>query len=208
MPLAETILQRVLLFIPVLFSLSVHEWAHARVAYALGDSTAKDMGRMTIDPTAHIDVVGTLALPLLGIPFGFAKPVPVNPMRFHPGVSAPFGMLLTAAAGPLSNLVMGIVSFALLLAGHRLHAFPPGDLVFEALLERCVVINAALAVFNLLPIPPLDGSRIVDGIIPSEHSGAWRTAGFAVVVATALSLVIVGGSWLAGFEQRIGYIAR
>ena len=99
-----------MILIPLLLSLTVHEWAHAWSAYRLGDDTASMQGRLTLNPIAHIDPVGTLVLPLLGIPFGWAKPVPVNPTRFRRGVNMSTGMIITAAAGPLSNVVLALLS--------------------------------------------------------------------------------------------------
>src|SRR4051812_47199579 len=105
MRLSDLLLDRAVAFIPVLLSLTVHEWAHAWTAWRLGDDTAKMLGRVSLNPVDHIDPVGTLLLPLLGVPFGWAKPVPINPVRFHGNVSMAMGVLLTAAAGPISNLL-------------------------------------------------------------------------------------------------------
>src|SRR5687768_7374424 len=101
---------RVMILIPLLLSLTVHEWAHAYSAYRLGDDTAEREGRLTLNPIAHIDPLGTLLLPLLGIPFGWARPVPVNPTRFRRDVSMRSGMMLTAAAGPASNVVIAVLA--------------------------------------------------------------------------------------------------
>ena len=96
--LLHTVLERGLFLIPLWISLGVHEWAHARAAYALGDDTAQKLGRMTLDPLAHLDPIGTVLLPLCGIPFGWAKPVPVEPTRFRASTTMTRGMLLVAAA--------------------------------------------------------------------------------------------------------------
>src|SRR5215471_12296793 len=96
--------------VPLLLSLTVHEWAHAWSAYRLGDDTAAKLGRLTLNPIAHIDPIGTLILPLLGVPFGWAKPVPVVASRFRRGVNMTTGMMITAAAGPLSNVVLAVLS--------------------------------------------------------------------------------------------------
>jgi Zn-dependent protease len=196
MTLSQQILWRAMSLIPLLLSLSVHEWAHAFAATRLGDTTAKDQGRLTLNPLAHVDVVGTLALPLLGIPFGWAKPVPVEPTRFRSDVSMARGMLVTAAAGPASNLVLAALCAALLFAaGHVLQGFPPRFEVLAVLLERGVVLNVALAVFNLLPIPPLDGSRVVDALVPFEHRVTWRrvsmVAGVLLLLFLALPLMAI-----------------
>ena len=122
---SEVILGRILLFIPLLLSLTVHEWAHAWSASLLGDKTAESQGRLTLNPLAHMDLIGTVMLPLLGVPFGWAKPVPVNPARFNRKISMAKGMLLTAAAGPASNVVLGLICLGRIstsgLSIHRQH---------------------------------------------------------------------------------------
>lgn len=198
------ILPRAALFIPVVLALTVHEWAHARVALELGDDTALRHGRLTLNPLAHLDLVGTVLLPLLGVPFGWAKPVPIDPTRFRPEVTMEKGLLLAAAAGPLSNLVLAMASAAgLKLAGG---AAPPA---VEFLLSRSVAINLALAFFNLLPIPPLDGSRIADGLIPFAWRGAWNrfsSAGAVILVALFLVPQLFGlgiGGWVMDLSSRL-----
>jgi Zn-dependent protease len=176
----------VLYIIPVVLSLSVHEWAHAYAAAMLGDDTARERGRLTLNPLAHVDVVGTLALPLLGIPFGWAKPVPVEPTRFRAGVSMSKGMLWTAAAGPLSNVVLALFCALALRAVRGALPLPAGAAFVSVLLERGMLINGSLAVFNLLPIPPLDGSRVVDAFVPFEHRATWRWIGTAIAVVLAI----------------------
>src|SRR5580700_1620810 len=112
------LLERILGLIPLILSLTVHEWAHAYSAFRLGDDTAARMGRMTFNPIPHIDPFGTILCPLLGIPFGWAKPVPVNPTRFRRDVSMRTGMMITAAAGPISNLLLAVlcsVAYGMLL---------------------------------------------------------------------------------------------
>lgn len=154
--------------------MSVHEWAHARAAWALGDDTAKREGRLTLNPIVHIDLLGTL-LPLMGVPFGWAKPVPVNPARFTRNVSMRTGMMITAAAGPFSNLVLALLATALLFL---LRLFAPGVLTSThgvlPLIGHAVIVNLALAAFNLLPLFPLDGSRIVDGLMPYRLRATWE----------------------------------
>jgi len=165
-----------MILIPLLLSLTVHEWAHAWSAYRLGDDTASMQGRLTLNPIAHIDLVGTLVLPLLGIPFGWAKPVPVNPTRFRRGVGMSTGMVITAAAGPLSNVVLAFLSA---VAFGLIGRFSPETLThtmgISSLLTMLIVINVSLAIFNLIPIPPLDGSRVVDGLIPYGWRPLWES---------------------------------
>ncbi len=169
----DWLLARLALLVPLVLSLTVHEWAHAFSAYRLGDDTAKRQGRLTLDPLRHIDPIGTILLPLLGIPFGWAKPVPVNPLRFRRGVPVRSGMILTAAAGPLSNVVLALI--VALLYGLLLRfgaTFVP--VAAAELLLAIIMVNVALAVFNMLPIPPLDGGRVVDGLVPARYAKYWE----------------------------------
>jgi len=186
---------RVMLLVPVLLSLSVHEFAHAWAAHKLGDDTAAQLGRLTVNPIAHIDPVGLL-LPLLGVPFGWAKPVPINIARFYPNVNVRTGVMLTAAAGPLSNLLLAFAATLVLALLARLGAAAEGGAVAE-LIGTLVFINLVLALFNLLPVPPLDGSRIVDGLCPEALRPAWNA--FSRLGPLALILVLVAPLFL-GFS--------
>jgi Zn-dependent protease len=171
---SSDLLRTIVLYIPVQLSLSVHEWAHARVAFALGDDTAAREGRLTLNPIVHMDLLGTL-IPLMGIPFGWAKPVPVNPARFRRGISMRNGMMLTSAAGPLSNVALAILCVVLLAILNR--ALPDafdGMRAVQSLLGYAVIVNLSLAAFNLLPVYPLDGSRIVDGFVPYQWREGWE----------------------------------
>jgi Zn-dependent protease len=178
MSLDEILWSRLTYLVPLLLSLSVHEWAHAWSAMRLGDDTAARLGRLTMNPLAHIDALGTLLLPLLGVPFGWARPVPINPTRFRRNVSMRMAVLLTAAAGPLSNLGLAALCATLMGLAYR---FSPMLLVAQPalaqLLQIGVFLNVVLALFNLLPIPPLDGSRIVDALMPDRGRPAWDAFG-------------------------------
>jgi Zn-dependent protease len=178
---------RFLLWVPLVLSLTVHEWAHAASAKLLGDDTAERMGRLSLNPLHHIDPIGTLLLPLLGIPFGWAKPVPINPVRFRAQVGMGTGIMLTAAAGPVANLLLAVTTAGFVGILTRIY---PSILPEPAmpLISAFVVLNTLLAFFNLLPIPPLDGSRIVDSFIPGIFRPVWDA--FAQYSAIVLAAVI------------------
>ncbi len=151
-----------LLTLPViLITLSLHEMAHGFVAYKLGDPTAKYAGRLTMNPLKHIDPLGFLAMLLIG--FGWAKPVPIDSRYFKKPRS---GMALVAAAGPFSNILLGFLCAGLLVLSVILHlkfALLPEKIfyVLYTLLQYFVIYNVFLCIFNLIPVPPLDGSKIL-----------------------------------------------
>ncbi len=139
----------------------IHELSHGWVAYKLGDNTAKNQGRLTFNPIAHIDLIGMIMILVFG--FGYAKPVPVNMRNFKNPKS---GMALTALAGPLSNLILAFLSVFIYYA---IPSYNEGILSYIAMFFwYSAVINVSLAGFNLLPIPPLDGSKILAGILPNK----------------------------------------
>ena len=157
--------------VPVILSLSVHEFAHAWTAKKLGDDTAEQAGRLTLNPAAHIDPLGTLLLPLLltmqGFPpFGWAKPVPTNPTRYNRRWSMWKSNMLVAAAGPLSNLLLAFGCSLLdsLLVHTGVKTNMPEALVI--LLARLFDTNIALFVFNMIPVAPLDGQSVLAGLLP------------------------------------------
>lgn len=162
----DTLLFRLIAFV---IAFSVHEWAHAMAAWRLGDPTAKEEGRLTLNPLAHVDPFGLLMI-LFG-PFGWAKPVPFNALYFRG--NRRLGIVLVAAAGPLSNLVLAFVFGWLVVHADRIplvHAGPPwlAELVVNVF-AYSLLINAALVVFNLLPIAPLDGAKIVRFLFPYKY---------------------------------------
>lgn len=146
----------------VLPSLTIHEFAHAWTAYKFGDNTAKSMGRLTLNPIAHIDLFGTILLPLL-IHFGYAKPVPVNFSVLTRGQ-----MLLVAIAGPVSNILLATILAILYHVLKVLHVEDIPKLHFFLLLG--IQLNIVFAIFNLIPIPPLDGSRVVYASLKSPQA--------------------------------------
>jgi Zn-dependent protease len=185
-----------MLLVPWILSLSVHEWAHAWSAYKLGDDTASREGRLTLNPISHIDPFGTIIAPLLGLPIAWAKPVPVNPLRFRRDVTMKAGMMITAAAGPISNLILAVALAVLygLMIRFGMPVDPKGAAYF--LIVNTILLNVSLMVFNFIPIPPLDGSRIVDGLLPYRLRPQWeqfQRFGFLVLLA----LVFFGSSLLA-----------
>ena len=160
-------LTRLLYVVPaIILALTIHEYAHARVAYAFGDSTARDAARMTLNPFKHLDIVGALMLIFVG--FGWAKPVPINPWYFGPNRKQ--RILWVSLAGPASNILQALLGTGLMaLMWHFVH--DPGIFGFYLfnLLSYYVQINLSLAVFNLIPIPPLDGSKILASLLPDRY---------------------------------------
>ncbi len=152
----------------LLTAFPIHEYAHGYIAYKLGDDTAYLQGRLTMNPLAHLDLIGSLCMLLCG--FGWARPVPVNPVRFKK-TSMKTGMALVALAGPLSNIIISFISYALYKTFFYLSYIANSEVMFyltEVMSIICTV-NIGLAVFNLIPIPPLDGSRIAFAIIPEKY---------------------------------------
>lgn len=187
--------------LPFLMAVVFHEWAHGYVAKRLGDDTASVMGRLTLNPLAHVDPVGTVALPALllftGAPFlfGWAKPVPVSFGRLH---NPRRDMVLVAMAGPVMNLLLAVASAGVyvLLIRHLsgMPEVPAGGLrVAEPLAHMANLslhLNIVLAVFNMLPLPPLDGGRVAVGLLPRELG--WRLAqlepyGFLIIMALLMT---------------------
>ena len=167
-----TLVQRLaVLVLPVILAITVHEAAHGYVADRLGDRTARMLGRITLNPLRHIDPIGTVLLPLgmyalTGFMFGWAKPVPVNPRNLG---NPRRDMAIVAVAGPLSNLVMAVLwSIAILVGGWLLpvSTWVGAPLVFMG--AAGVLINVILLVLNMIPLPPLDGGRVLVGLLPAK----------------------------------------
>ena len=163
MPDFQTLL---IYIIPLLFAITLHEAAHGWIASKLGDHTARMMGRVTLDPTKHIDPIGTIAIPLVlllsssGFIFGWAKPVPINFNALRNGKN---GMIWVALAGPGANIVMAVCWLFVMIIAINMN--------IAVLIEMGrigILVNCILAVFNLLPIPPLDGSRVISALLPNR----------------------------------------
>lgn len=182
--------------IPLILAVTLHEAAHGYAALMMGDDTASRMGRISLNPLRHVDPFGTVILPGLllafgGVMFGWAKPVPVNFARLH---RPRLGMIVVAAAGPGMNLALAVIS--VLLAIHVLPLVPKeiqGWLLLN--LDNAIYFNLLLAVFNMIPIPPLDGGRVLVGVLPRHL--AWRVArlekaGMLILLAALFLLPMLG----------------
>lgn len=192
----ETIRQIVLVMVVLIPSVILHEISHGAAALAFGDDTAKRAGRLTLNPLPHIDTFGTVLLPALlafttGAAFGYAKPVPVNPARMRR--PRDHG-LVVSLVGPVVNIVLA-VGTALVLRGlvsQTGRPLPGGPLVLR-LLFLFGAINVVLAAFNLLPIPPLDGSAVVERFLPRRWLGAWHhLRRYSMLVILAVVLLLPG----------------
>jgi Zn-dependent protease len=180
-------------------SLPFHEFSHALAAYRLGDSTAKYMGRLTLNPLAHLDPFGALLILLVG--FGWAKPTPYNPYNVRGGKT---GEVIIAIAGPISNLVLAIAA-ALPLRYINATGIAVPDIVITVL-TTFVLLNVILAVFNLIPVPPLDGSKLLYAAMNPQTERQWRPVleqyGFIILFAAMLLPVLPGGETIVTFVFR------
>lgn len=192
----EFILEIIIVLVVILFSMMLHELAHGLVAYKLGDDTAKEDGRLTLNPLKHLDPWLSVAMPLLllisgGPIFGGAKPVPVNSYKLKHG---PWGMALVAIAGPLTNFLIAFVAF---LIGFYSGALSSSGIAGE-IFGNLVMVNLGFGIFNLIPIPPLDGSRVLYAISPDPIRDLLdRIEPYGIMVV--LILVVVG----SGFVNRL-----
>lgn len=190
--------------IAVTLAFAIHEFFHAFVAYLLGDTTARDQGRLTLNPIAHIDPVGSLCILLVG--FGWGKPVPYNPSRLRRFGNRRFMSILVILAGVFGNLVLGIISAAVVGLIYRFNFLgtPIVRMIVDILLNTTLYC-AYLGAFNLLPIPPLDGFNFVQEIIPMKlrYSPKWRQ--IQLYASRALFFIILIGS-LTGVHILSGAI--
>jgi Zn-dependent protease len=181
-------------FVPFIMAVVFHEYAHGFIANRWGDNTAKAAGRLTLNPVPHIDVLGTLVFPLINmlsgmnLLFGWAKPVPINPSRFKKYKP---GLFWVSLAGPGMNFLLAVFSAALFCA---IYSWVPQDFyLFEPLIKMTVVsvsLNYALGIFNLVPLPPLDGSKVVEVFLPYEANQKYQALAqysFFILMALLLS---------------------
>jgi len=173
----------------IVFSLSVHEFSHAWAALKFGDDTATRMGRLTLNPLAHLDMMGSIVMVLSQFTFGWAKPVPVNLMNVRNYRVADFWI---SFAGPISNIVQALVMSGLY---HTLNLEPQS--YFHSLLYFGVQINIVLALFNMIPLFPLDGSHMLRSVLPREYEA--RVQDFERIAPMILLAIIVLPSFLPGF---------
>ena len=185
----------------ILVSMILHELAHGLVAYLLGDTTAKDEGRLTLNPIKHIDPIISIALPLLmfiagGPVFGGAKPVPVDNRKLRWGA---FGMALVAIAGPLTNFLLALISFVIFYhTGVLAHNDFMGTIA-----ANFVTINLGFFVFNIIPIPPLDGSRLLYAIAPDGVRAVMRKMESTLGIWLVFGLILIFSSFLTTFMSTM-----
>ena len=171
------ILEIIIVLIIILLSMTIHEAMHAFMGYVLGDNTAKEEGRLTLNPIRHIDPVMTILLPLIMVilhapVFGGAKPVPFNPNRVRFG---DWGAVLVALSGPITNLVIAFIAFGVgVFSGVINNAGAVQSTIFGLIISTAVSVNLGFFVFNMLPIPPLDGSRVLYAVAPDGVRGVMQ----------------------------------
>ena len=190
----DVISTKLFLYIVIVLSAVFHEYAHGFIAYKLGDSTAKDAGRLTLNPLVHIDLMGTVLLPLFllfygGIFLGWAKPVPYNPFNLN---DKKYGSLKVGSAGPSANLLIAFILgifLRIISIGALGYIFSP---LFLVAISIIVYINIFLALFNLIPLPPLDGSKVLADLLPRRRWAILQSTGFfGIFLALILAFFIL-----------------
>lgn len=205
----QWLLEELFVILAAIMAITVHESAHGLVAYWLGDDTAKRMGRISLNPLRHIDIVGLVMLAI--VKFGWAKPVPINMRRFK---NPKAGMALSALAGPASNVLLALLA-TVLCRVFALRYYATGSQVlyyFAMFFIYVQLINAGLAVFNIIPVPPLDGSKILAIILPEKaHAFLMRYERYGFIVLAALlffgildtPLMFLRGGLISGLEALV-----
>jgi len=189
--------EAIFLYIVIVISAVFHEYAHAWMARRLGDTTAEQMGRLTLNPLAHIDPIGTVLLPLLllfapaivggqGVFIGWAKPVPYNPYNLR---DQKYGNLKVAIAGPITNIIIALL-LGLIVRFSSQIAFMTPEVV--GMLIFIVLINIYLALFNMIPIPPLDGSKVLSDLFPSSTGFMNAVGPFGIIIALFAAFYVLG----------------
>lgn len=196
MPPNDPIVRVLLTLVPLVLSIGVHEFAHAWAAWKLGDDTAARQGRLTLNPLAHADPLGTFVLPsvfaLMGSGgFGWGKPVPYVPTNLSRRFSMRAGEAIVAFAGPASNLLLAIICGGLYVGFAIFQVIGQGS-AFDVLLQRMLLINLVLFFFNLIPVPPLDGSKIFSWALGQRVDGALDAISAAGPVSL-IAVVLLGG---------------
>ena len=202
MDISQLIQNISIMALPILFAITLHEAAHGYVANKLGDPTARHLGRLTLNPIAHIDLIGTILLPLFMLfttggtfIFGYAKPVPVNSMNFK---NPERDMAIVAASGPGINIILAIISgiifHIIIFLGPMININNQAGFILTTILvpvalmlKKSVLLNVLLAVFNMIPIPPLDGGRVIVGMLPRDLSYSYsRIEPYGILILMAL----------------------
>ena len=176
----------------VVFSLTIHEVCHGATALALGDPTAKEKGRLTLNPLKHLNPFGTIAMLLFG--FGWAEPVPINPVRFKRKINMRAGVAITSVAGPLSNFIISIIAALGMVLCLKFHT-PGSEDTFLTILYNFFYMlhwmNITLAIFNFIPVPPLDGSKILFSFLPDRIY--WKIMKYEQFLAIGLVILLYVG---------------
>lgn len=191
-------MENIIIYIPIfLFCLVIHEYAHGMMAERCGDSTARYLGRLTLNPIAHIDMFGTIILPLILIVthspfvFGWAKPVPINPLNFR---DPRWDTVKVGLAGPGANILAALISAGIL---RLILAFGMNPGMAGGVLVIMVLVNLVFAFFNLVPVPPLDGSHVVAGFLPARMAYTYETT------MQRYGIILIFGLMFLGFFSRV-----